>query len=110
MTQTVYTNYWQNRIGNIRKEHGSYKSEEEAIAVIKAWWEPHKENHKNVQNNRTNSGALEIVYDDKNYVYRNRETHNRRRLAQTNVPTEKSRRSGITAREVQSQQRIVPFR
>ena len=46
MTQTVYTNYWQNRIGNIRKEHGSYKSEEEAIAGIKAWWELHKENHK----------------------------------------------------------------
>lgn len=70
MTQTVYTNYWQNRIGNIRKEHGSYKSEEEAIAGIKAWWELHKENHKHVQYNRTNSGALEIVYDDNNYVYR----------------------------------------
>ena len=70
MTQTVYTNYWQNRIGNIRKEHGSYKTEEEAIAGIKAWWELHKENHKHVQYNRTNSGALEIVYDDKNYVYR----------------------------------------
>jgi hypothetical protein len=70
MTQTVYTNYWQNRIGNIRKEHGSYKSEEEAIAGIKAWWELHKENHRNVQYNRTNSGALEIEYDDNNYVYR----------------------------------------
>lgn len=70
MTQTVYTNYWQNRIGNIRKEHGSYKTEEEAIAGIKAWWELHKENHHDVQYNRTNSGALEIVYGDKNYFYR----------------------------------------
>jgi len=70
MNQTVYTNYWQNQIGNIRKEHGSYKSEEEAIAGIKAWWELHKEQYKHVQYNRTNTGALEIVYDDENYVYR----------------------------------------
>lgn len=70
MVQTVYTNYWQSRFGRVRKEHGSYKSEEEAIEGIKAWWELHKENHSNVQYIRTNTGALEIIYGDERYVYR----------------------------------------
>ncbi len=50
-------------------ENSSIMRTEEAIAGIKAWWELHKENHRNVQYNRTNSGALEIEYDN-NYVYR----------------------------------------
>lgn len=70
MTQTVYTNYWQSRIGNVRKEHGSYKSEEEAIEGIKAWWELHKEDYPDAEYIRTNSGALEIRYGDENTVYR----------------------------------------
>lgn len=61
MTQTVYTNYWQGRYNDIRKEHGSYLTEEEAIDGIKAWWELHKEKHANVNYNRTNSGALELL-------------------------------------------------
>lgn len=70
MTQTVYTNYWQSRINNVRKEHGSYKSEEEAVEGIKAWWELHGEEYPDAQFKRTNSGALEIVYGDEKYVYR----------------------------------------
>lgn len=70
MTQTVYTNYWVSRIGDVRKEHGSYKSEEEAIDGIKAWWELHKEEYPNAQYNRTNTGALEIIYQDENSYYR----------------------------------------
>ena len=70
MTQTVYTNYWQGRYNDIRKEHGSYLTEEEAIDGIKAWWELHKEKHANVNYNRTNSGALEITYGNHHYVYR----------------------------------------
>ena len=70
MTQTVYTNYWQGRYNDIRKEHGSYLTEEEAIDGIKAWWELHKEKHANVNYNRTNSGALEITYGNHDYVYR----------------------------------------
>lgn len=70
MTQTVYTNYWVSRIGNVRKEHGSYKSEEEAIEGIKAWWELHKEKYPNAQYNRTNSGALEVIYRDDQSFYR----------------------------------------
>ena len=31
-------------------------------------------------------------------------------FAQTNVPTDESRRSGIAAREIESEQRIVPVR
>ena len=70
MTQTIYTNYWQNRLTKAKKEHGSYKSEEEAIKGIKAWWDLHKEKYSNVEYVRTNTGALEIRYDDDNYVYR----------------------------------------
>lgn len=43
MTPTVYTNYWISRIGDVRKEHGSYKTEEEVIEGVKVWWELHKE-------------------------------------------------------------------
>ncbi|MGX7092473.1 hypothetical protein [Hutsoniella sourekii] len=70
MTQTVYTNYWINRRDNVRKEHGSYPTEEEAIQGIETWWEIHKEHYKDVEHNRTNTGALEILYDDDNYFYR----------------------------------------
>lgn len=70
MTQTVYTNYWINRRNNVVKEHGSYKTEEEAIQGIKSWWELHGDNYKNVEERRTNSGALEINYGEDNYYYK----------------------------------------
>lgn len=70
MTKTVYTNYWVSRIGDVRKEHGSYKTEEEAIDGIKAWWELHGESYPNVKFNRTNTGALEMTYRDENSFYR----------------------------------------
>lgn len=70
MEQTVYTNYWVNRVTKLKKEHGSYKTEEEAIKGIKAWWELHKEDYPNAEYRRTNSGALEIKYNGDNYVYR----------------------------------------
>lgn len=70
MIQTVYTNYWINERAQVRKEHGSYFSEDEAVAGIEAWWEIHKDNYKDVQKIRTNTGALEIHYGDPNYYYR----------------------------------------
>lgn len=70
MSQTVYTNYWVNRRSNVIKEHGSYASEEEAFQGIKAWWELQKDNYREVDQRRTNSGALEITYGDDNYYYR----------------------------------------
>ena len=70
MTQRVYTNYWISRIGDVRKQHGSYKSEEAAIEGVKAWWELHKEKYPNAEHKRTNSGALEIIYHDENSFYR----------------------------------------
>ena len=78
MEQTVYTNYWQNRLTGVKKKHGSYASEEEAINGIKAWWELHNEDYPHAEYNRTNSGALEIIYNDDNYIYRieKRETTN----------------------------------
>lgn len=67
----VYTNYWENRRDDVRKAHGSYMSEEEAIEGIKAWWEINNNNFSNPVIERTNSGALEISYvDDVNYHYR----------------------------------------
>lgn len=70
MSQTVYTNYWVNRRFDQRKEHGSYASEEEAVEAIHTWWELHKEKYSDVEYNRTNTGALEVIYDDPNYFYR----------------------------------------
>lgn len=70
MANVVYTNYWINERDEVRKEHGSYKSEQEAIDAIKAWWEIHKEKPRDVEYERTNRGALEVLYGDENYYYR----------------------------------------
>lgn len=70
MSHTVYTNYWVSRVRNVRKEHGSYKSEEEAIKGIQAWWELNKEDYPDAEYKRTNTGALEIYYNGDNYFYR----------------------------------------
>ncbi|MGY4104226.1 hypothetical protein ACWOA0_01250 [Ignavigranum ruoffiae] len=70
MPHTVYTNYWINRRNEVQKEHGSYETEEEALAGIKAWWELQNDNYRDVQEIRTNTGALEITYGDDNYYYR----------------------------------------
>lgn len=70
MTRTVYTNYWVNERVDVKKQHGSFETEQEAIDAIIAWWELHKESHKDVNYQRTNSGALEILYGDPNYYYR----------------------------------------
>lgn len=70
MTHTVYTNYWMNRRDNVIKEHGTFNSEEEALQGIKAWWELQGDDYSNVEERRTNSGALEITYGDDNYYYR----------------------------------------
>ncbi|WP_025730880.1 hypothetical protein [Atopobacter phocae] len=69
MTNTVYTNYWISKRDGVKKEHGSYKTEEAALEGILAWWRQHRESY-DYQTIRTNTGALEIVYDDENYVYR----------------------------------------
>ena len=69
MPQTVYTSYWINRRDDVHKEHGSYPSEEEAIEGIYAWWELNKD-HYRVEQVRTNTGALELLYGDDNYYYR----------------------------------------
>lgn len=70
MGQIVYTNYWLNRLSDVKKEHGSYVTEEEAIDGIKAWWDLHSEHYPHAQFKRTQSGALEVIYDDDNHYYR----------------------------------------
>ena len=69
MEKVVYTNYWVDRYTDARKEHGSYPTEEEALNAIYTWWRIHKEHHRDVKETRTNTGALEITYDDDRYVY-----------------------------------------
>ena len=70
MQKTVYTNFWINERANVKKQHGSFETEEEAIASILAWWEIHKETPKDITYERTNRGALEVLYGDPNYYYR----------------------------------------
>lgn len=67
--RTIYTTYWVSQLYGIKKEHGSYETEEEALEGIQAWWEIQEENY-DIQAQRTNTGALEINYLDENYVYR----------------------------------------
>lgn len=69
MSQTVYTTYWINKRDNVRKEHGTYKSEEAAKEAIIAWWEINGENY-DYDAYRTNTGALEISYIDEFSFYR----------------------------------------
>lgn len=70
MSEVVYTNYWVNRRDNVLKEHGSYTTEEEALDGIKAWWDLQRNNYRDVQVERTNTGALEVNYGFPNYYYR----------------------------------------
>ncbi len=70
MMRTVYTNYWVNERNDVKKQHGSYNSEQEAVDAIFAWWEIHNEDYGEVEYKRTNTGALEIIYGDPNYYYR----------------------------------------
>lgn len=70
MAETVYTNYWVSRISDVKKEHGSYRSEEDAVEGIKAWWELHKEKYPQAEFKRTNSGALEVMYQGDDVFYR----------------------------------------
>ncbi len=70
MTRTVYTNYWINERDDVKKEHGSFPTETEAVHAILAWWEIHKETRKDISYVRTNTEALEILYGDANYYYR----------------------------------------
>ena len=70
MEQVVYTTYWVNQWNETRKEHGSYLTEEEALNAIKTWWRIHKEHHREVEEIRTNTGALEVRYGDGHYIYR----------------------------------------
>lgn len=70
MPKKVYTNYWVNERADVRKQHGSFETEEEAVNSIIAWWELHKESYKDVSYERTNTGALEVLYGDPNYYYR----------------------------------------
>lgn len=70
MTRTVYTNYWVNERADVKKKHGSFDTEKEAVAAIYAWWDIHNENRPNIEYVRTNTEALEIIYGDANYYYR----------------------------------------
>lgn len=70
MTRTVYTNYWINERADVKKKHGNFTSEKEAVAAIYAWWEIHNEAYHEIDYVRTNTEALEIVYGDANYYYR----------------------------------------
>lgn len=68
---TIYTNYWENIRDGVRKEHGSYPTEEAALDGIKAWWEINGNDFSNAEIERTNTGALEISYvDDASFHYR----------------------------------------
>lgn len=67
--ETVYTNYWISKRDGVKKKHGTYRTEEEAIRGIRAWWDLQGDRYE-AEIERTNTGALEIAYIDDNYFYR----------------------------------------
>lgn len=69
MTNTYYTIYWINKRNDVRKEHGTHASEEEAKEAIIAWWEINNESY-DYEMYRTNTDALEIKYVDDFSFYR----------------------------------------
>ncbi|MGX7347820.1 hypothetical protein [Aerococcus vaginalis] len=85
MIETVFTVYWENKRDEVRKKHGTFNTEEDAMNGIKAWWELQKEEYDQIKTERTNSGALEIQYlsHDSNYVYRIEEEPNEGTLPPT---------------------------
>lgn len=69
MANTYYTIYWINKRDDVRKQHGTYPSEEEAKEAIIAWWEINNESYDYEMYN-TNTGAIEIKYVDDYSFYR----------------------------------------
>lgn len=69
MTNTYYRTYWINKRNDVRKEHGTYATEEEAKEAIIAWWEINNESY-DYELYRTNTDAIEIKYIDDYSFYR----------------------------------------
>lgn len=69
MSNTYYTIYWINKRDDVRKEHGTYKSEDDAKEAILTWWEINQEDY-DYEIYRTNTGALEVKYIDDYSFYR----------------------------------------
>lgn len=69
MSNTYYTIYWINKRDDVRKEHGTHATEEEAKEAILAWWDINNESYK-YDIYRTNTGALEVKYIDDYSFYR----------------------------------------
>lgn len=69
MANTYYTIYWINKRDDVRKQHGTHLSEEEAKEAIIAWWEINNKSYDYEMYN-TNTGAIEIKYVDDYSFYR----------------------------------------
>lgn len=69
MANTYYTIYWINKRDDVRKQHGTHPSKEEAKEAIIAWWEINNESYDYEMYN-TNTGAIEIKYVDDYSFYR----------------------------------------
>ncbi len=95
LVETVYTNYWVNERDGVKKEHASFKTEEEAREAIEIWWELHDEKH-DVDAYRTNTGALEVKYGDDNYYYRIEKREIEEALPQTSYQLKNSNQINAT--------------
>lgn len=79
MTNTYYTTYWVNKRDDVRKQHATHATEEEAKEAILAWWDINNESY-DYEIYRTNTGALEIKYIDEYSFYRIEETESDEKL------------------------------
>lgn len=79
MTNTYYTTYWINKRNDVRKEHATHATEEEAKEAILAWWEINNESY-DYEIYRTNTDALEIKYIDEFSFYRIEQTETDKKL------------------------------
>lgn len=117
MAQKIYTNYWVDDYNGVRKEHGSYKSEGEALEGIKAWWEIHGESYPDAEVYRTNTGALEIKYGEDFYFYRIESQESDEKLPQTSYTLKtkgeieaKRQQLGLTSEEFLFDELAEPYR
>lgn len=69
MTKKVYTVFWENNLSGELKQHGTFKSYEDATAAIKAWWEMHEYQPTKFKE-KPNGHVTRIEYGHRDYVYK----------------------------------------
>lgn len=69
MTKKVYTVFWENKLSGELKQHGTFKSYDNAVSAIKAWWELHEYQPEKFKE-KPNGQVTRIEYGHRDYIYK----------------------------------------